>query len=157
MQLHLIRHGKTRQDSETGNDFDRQLLPKGMKQSLMLGQNLTFDPKTIVYCSSAKRTQETFGFFNQGQQLENVTLNKDLYLCSKDVMLDMIWNTTSNEDVLIVGHNFGISQLASYFTDEFIEMRTGEYIQITFDADHWNETSQGLGEITHRYRPSPAL
>ena len=74
-----------------------------------------------------------------------------MYLGPLSNYLKIIWGIESNEDILIVGHNLGISDLVSYFTEEFIEMQTAEYICIDFELDSWIETSKGLGTISVRF------
>lgn len=157
MKLHLIRHGKTQQDSVTGKDFDRDLLPKGMKQSLQLGEYCSIPANAKVFVSTAKRAQNTFELFNRSHHLNNAEHRDDLYLCSRETMCQLIWDQDHHNDILIVGHNYGISDLASYFSDEDIELRTGEYIQLEFPFEYWSETSKGTATIVDRYRPVPAL
>lgn len=58
---------------------------------------------------------------------------------------------------MIIGHNNGLSELASYFTEEFIDLSTCEYICITFDIQSWKETSKGNGIISDRFHPKVSL
>lgn len=160
MKLHLVRHGKAEKDSASGKDFDRGLAPKGVAQSELLGDHLKINElnSTItVWCSDAARTRETLGGLRTSIPFTNVTYRKDLYLCSRDHLLDQIWQHSGKGDLMIIGHNFGISDLAEYFLEEFIELRTGEYISIHFVCDNWNETSKGTGIIADRFRASVDL
>lgn len=151
LQLHLLRHAKTEQFSPTGRDFDRYLMKKGLDQR----EDLKHFFKTIsniehVWCSSSKRTRETL---EPIEGLPSATFSDDLYLCSYKTMLQMIWNLKDGGDVLIIGHNFGISDLVNYFCDSDIELRTGQYACITFECDRWSETFRGTGTISQLYRP----
>lgn len=159
-QLYILRHAKTNQISPTGRDFDRELLPKGMDQVQGLKHFFEENPlknKTEVWVSSAKRTRQTFEGIKKALEsfstIVSVTFIEDLYLISDTDLLKKIWNLSSEYDLLIIGHNFGISELAAYFTENDIELRTGEFIQLSFNCDHWNETSKGLAGVSNRFRP----
>ncbi len=153
MILHIIRHGKTNQESPTDKDFDRELLEKGIKQSELLGDYVKAPADCVVYCSSARRTIQTFEIANKSWDLKHVNIVEDLYLCSRDHLLKLVFSQEHNHDLMIVGHNFGISDLASYFLEDNIELRTGEYLALEFDIDNWKEASRGLATIRDRYRP----
>ena len=158
MKLHLLRHAKTNPQSSTGRDFDRELLPKGIKQSedlaLFFQKEVSVD---TVWCSDAARTRKTLSIIQDINTFQELSYSEELYLCSREVYLNKLWNHDSSEDVLIVGHNFGISDLATYLTDIRIELRTSGYICIEFQADSWQETSRGMGEIIREYRPKVSL
>ncbi|MCH2225545.1 MAG: histidine phosphatase family protein [Crocinitomicaceae bacterium] len=158
MKLHLLRHAKTDQQSSTGRDFDRKLLPKGIVQGASLARYFT-DTIVVntVWCSEAARTRETLSIIQKSNEFENVSYCQELYLCSRDVFLQKIWSLKHSDDLLIVGHNFGISDLATYLTDVHVELKTGGYICIEFQADSWEETSRGMGEITAQFRPKVSL
>ncbi len=151
LQLHLLRHAKTEQFSPTGKDFDRFLMKKGLRQREDLKQFFKTVPNIEhVWCSSAKRTRETLEVL---EGLPSPQFFDDLYLCSHKMMLKMLWESKLEGDILIVGHNFGISDLVNYFCDTDIELRTGQYACISFDCDSWAETFRGTGTIAQLYRP----
>ena len=153
MIIHLIRHGKTNQVSPSGRDYDRELLPKGRLQSEDLGTYLSLPSTCIVYCSSSVRTLQTFELINRSQQLKSVSFHEDLYLCSREHLLRFINGLNHSHDILFVGHNYGISDLASYLLDEAIEMRTGEYLSLEVDLASWKLLSRGTATLLDRYRP----
>jgi phosphohistidine phosphatase len=158
MKLHLLRHGKTQRQSTTGRDFDRELNQKGIVQCEMLTEYFKkIDLNCEVWCSTAKRTRQTYSNVNKDKRFEKVTMLEDFYLCSRDTMLRALWDRSGNDDLLIVGHNYGISDLATYLTDVRIELRTGGYICIEFDDFRWEELSRGLGTIADQYRPKVNL
>lgn len=159
-QLYTLRHAKTNQISPTGRDFDRELLPKGINQTQGLKHFFEENPfknKTEIWVSSAKRTRQTFEGIKKALEsfstIESAQFFDDLYLVSDSGLLKKIWNHSSEHDLLIIGHNFGISDLASYFTEKDIELRTGEFIHLSFDCHHWKETSRGLATVSNRFRP----
>lgn len=153
MKLHLIRHGKAENGSLDMHDFDRKLAPKGIKQTIELGKHLAKHKGLEVWCSDALRTRETLLSLQKSCQFSEVKHFIDLYLCSQEDMLAHLWKRTSNDDLVIVGHNFGISDLLSYFTEEMLEMRTSEYYCLDFGDLSSNETSKGTAIIIDQYRP----
>jgi phosphohistidine phosphatase len=156
MKLHLIRHAKTEQFSPTGKDFDRELMKRGRKQCVELNQFLNNQDlkDTLVFCSSARRTKETLSYLMSNFSNRNCFFDKELYLCSLKSHLDFLWKMNQQKDIILIGHNFGISDLANYFLDAKIEIRTAEYLLISFPFDSWNETSSATGSLALLYRPS---
>ncbi|MDG1147222.1 MAG: phosphoglycerate mutase family protein [Crocinitomicaceae bacterium] len=154
MKLHLIRHGNAENESQSGHDFDRSLSTKGVNQTLNLGIYLNLKINDCeVWCSGAVRTRETLKSISKSYSNLQPIYFRDLYLCSKQDLLHHIWKRQSNEDLLIVGHNFGISDLLSYFVDDLIEMETADYYCIDFGGLTSEETFQGTGVITDQYHP----
>lgn len=157
MLLHLIRHAKTDQESPTGKDFDRELLPRGWKQCAELSIHLTgvLDFTTCrVICSSSKRTRQTLEALSANFSEEETDFSEEMYLCSVKTYLKLIWQEKHTEELVLIGHNFGISDLVNYFSDTQIEMKTAEYICIEFPFDSWAETFQSTGILKSRFRPS---
>lgn len=156
MRLHLIRHAKTNQVSPTGKDYDRQLMDRGWQQCLELD---AFFAKmkwaeTDVICSGAMRTRETLEGIQANFTKENIGFTDDLYLCSEKDYLKLIWSQSGSNDLVLIGHNFGISDVANYFLDTFLEMKTAEYICIEFPFDQWDLTFKATGILKNRFRPS---
>lgn len=155
MLLHLIRHAKTNQISPTGKDYDRELLPRGWRQCKELDlylSTLKLSDADVV-CSGAKRARETLLGIESNFQEENLSYTDDLYLCAVKDYLKIIWSNSSSENFVLVGHNFGISDLANYFLDTFIEMKTSEYVCIEFPFDSWELAFQSTGIMKTRFRP----
>ncbi len=153
MKLHLIRHAKAKSPSEV-TDFERNLSSKGKEQAeklthYLMGKKLPQE----VWCSSAKRTVETLSFIELNHSFSVVRKMNELYLCSKDLYLKELWSTKIENDLLIIGHNFGISDLVNYFTGELVMMDTAEYICIDFGNLLINESSKDTGVIIDRFIP----
>lgn len=161
LTLNLIRHAKTQQTSRSGDDYDRELLDKGTSQANMLGNYLQTHHIVLgkMICSSAARTQQTKTIICQ-QLAERChsEFNRDLYLCSYGTMIRVIQSAGKNEPIVtIIGHNEGISQLASYLSGEDIHLRTSEMISLAIPFESWDYLSQGTAEIIFQYRPEVFL
>lgn len=155
MNLHIIRHAKTNQISPTGRDFDRELLPRGEKQCATLKKYLAdknLNP-LLIYCSEAKRTKQTFERIEIAFKEKKVVFEKSWHLCDHQTWLKVLWNSNQQEDIVIVGHNFGKSDLASYFIGRDYELATSEYLCISFPFQKWSEVSVQTGTIVDQFRP----
>lgn len=155
MNLFLIRHAKTEKTAISGRDFDRQLAEKGQKQGLELQKFLAeFDFEEVtIWCSDAIRTKQTLSLIDEHFPSQNIEFKNELYLASSQEIRNLIWNTDSNRDLLIIGHNEGISDIASYFLGEDIHLKTATFIQISFEAKSRQEWSADLGRIKSVFRP----
>ena len=159
MKLHLIRHAKTDQISESGKDFDRKLLPKGVIQSNVLGYYLREQnwSSAIVFCSTAERTKETLMILTNLVFMGKTILSDELYLCDREMYLKIIWNLRHGKDLVFIGHNDGISQIASYLLEKDITLKTSGYMCIEFTAKNWSEVSRGTGHLLAQFRPEVFL
>lgn len=160
-KLYLLRHAKTAQHSSTGNDFDRALEEKGKRQvkslAHFINHNLVSSPIDCLV-SSAKRTCQTFEGIRPALEkdtpISTINFDDELYLASAESMLKTIWNYSSSNNLFVVGHNNGISDLASYLTEKEILFGTAELILLSFECDSWNEISKGTARIENRFRSS---
>lgn len=159
LTLHLIRHAKTRQDSSTGKDKDRELMEKGTAQANLLGHYLQSHHIELgkMLCSTAARTRQTKSIVCQHLSEQcRAEYRDNLYLASKEELLSELSRETERT-LTLIGHNDGISNLASYFAEEYIGMRTAEFVTFTFPFQEWAATAQGTGTILLRYRPEVFL
>lgn len=154
--LYILRHAKTNQLSKTGRDYDRELLPKGIAQIQLLQpflETVGMSDATKIYVSAAKRTRQTFAGIKEQFLKNEFSFHEELYLASKNELLHFLWNLDTKEDVFFIGHNEGISELASYFLDEYVELATAEFIHLQFDCETWAETSRGLATKKSQFHP----
>ena len=156
LSLHILRHANTLSSSLTGKDFDRELSPKGLKQSEVLASFLKMNnlQPEVIFCSAAKRTRQTLKEVQKKFKFDNKVQFKDeLYLASMGEMFDFVSNLSSENDALIIGHNNGISDLITYLTDDFIDIPTCTFVTLSFDVNKWNEISKGLAKMDVYFSP----
>lgn len=156
--LYILRHAKTNQLSKTGRDYDRELLPKGIAQIQLLKDFLNscdVNESTQIAVSAAKRTRQTYAGLKDNFTQNTVSFHEELYLASKNELLQFIWKTTSTNDLFLIGHNEGISELTSYFLDENVELGTAAFVHLQFDCDSWAEASRGLATLKNQFHPKP--
>jgi phosphohistidine phosphatase len=154
LQLHLIRHAKTEKIASTGNDFDRSLLPKGIKQAKALAAFLKNKKiSEFLLCSSAKRTLETKKILEEKIRFQSSVNLEALYLASHLEILQLICQQQDAKHVWIIGHNEGISDLASYLTGNSIHMKTCAYICLMPTIDHWAHLTANSCLLADAFRP----
>ena len=154
MKLHLLRHAKTNQISPTGKDFDRELLPKAYEQCAELKRYLQdhpIAPKHIL-CSSAVRTRQTLDQIKAFFADVPVTFLDELYLASAGELLKIINELQSPEDVLLIGHNEGISELASELSAAFILLKTCGLVSLEFPFESSAMVSKETGVLVGSFR-----
>jgi len=154
MKLHLLRHAKTNQISPTGKDFDRELLPRAYEQSAELKRYLQdhpIAPKHIL-CSSAVRTRQTLDQIKALFANVPVTFLDELYLASAGELLKIINELQSPEDILLIGHNEGISELASELSAAFILLKTCGLVSLEFPFESSAMVSKETGVLVGSFR-----
>ncbi|MFM7683765.1 MAG: SixA phosphatase family protein, partial [Bacteroidota bacterium] len=144
MKIHLLRHSKTEKISSTGKDFDRKLMEKGVRQSseMLKFLELKSFENTNLYYSSAQRTKETFDLACSKFKFNQISFHRELYLAGLEELLHFIWNLKIQNDIFIIGHNEGLSELASYLSGSFIHLKTSGYIQLEFACESSEEISK---------------
>ncbi|MFM8596169.1 MAG: SixA phosphatase family protein [Flavobacteriales bacterium] len=154
MKLHLLRHAKTNTHSTTGLDFDRELLPRGYEQITALKTFLKahpIDPK-IILCSSAKRTCQTLAEIRDFWPSASIRFIDDLYLAEKEEILKLICAQNCSEEILVVGHNDGLSDLAMNLAHPPHALKTCGFISIEFPFESSAYISADTGSILLVFR-----
>ena len=155
LELYVLRHGKAEEAGIDERDFDRHLSKKGIAQINQLSQYFK-DRNTLieeVVVSSAKRTMETAGIVGVHLGLESLNESRELYLAELEKIKSIVLREERSDNLLFVGHNFGISHFVSYLANERISLSTGMCIHFKFDADNWSEIVAGSGEIVAIFKP----
>lgn len=152
MIVHLLRHTKTEEKAITGKDIDRKLVSKGHLQCAQLKEvfKTAFTKAPKIYCSSSQRTRETaYLIFDE---LHPIIYLDELYLGTRSDILDVIRLHESEEEILIIGHNLGLSELASYLLGKDVLMKTSGFISIAFPGLSVKEISNSTGELILSHR-----
>ena len=154
MKLHLLRHAKTNQISPTGKDFDRELLPRAYEQLQEFREFYMQNPFQVghILCSSAVRTRQTWAAIEDLFPGVSIVFVDDLYLASSDEMLKIINALQSPEDILLIGHNEGISELASELSAAFILLKTCGLVSLEFPFESSAMVSKETGVLVGSFR-----
>jgi phosphohistidine phosphatase len=116
----------------------------------------------LILCSSSRRTRETIGRALPASEAR-VEVLEELYLATPDEMLELVRQTSPGiRDVLLVGHNPGIHDLAAGLAGEGPSSRiarlhekfpTGALATLSFDSGRWERVLPGKGRLERFMRP----
>jgi phosphohistidine phosphatase len=142
--LFLLRHAKAVTGGLMIQDIDRPLSDKGIRDANKLANKLvkksiSFD---LILLSPAVRTITTAQIISNGLRSSHSHLvtNDDLYGAETMMLLKIISSVSKKIDALmIVGHNPGLMNLASFMAGEPIAMSTCSLVKFTFDFKDWHE------------------
>jgi phosphohistidine phosphatase len=114
-RLILLRHGKAERDSESGDDFDRKLTDRGLRESAAMAANLAdlgMIPD-IVLVSAAARTRQTWASAQPSFPDAASRIERSLYLAEERVIRELAEAAgETSGTVMVVGHNPGLQELA---------------------------------------------
>lgn len=113
-QLVLLRHAKAATNSDSGEDFDRPLAPRGQTDAPVVGKALAdagASPE-LVLVSSARRTRETWNLVAPNFHTAVVDFRDELYLAEAELIMRAA-ETSGAVRVMVVAHNPGLHELAS--------------------------------------------
>lgn len=113
-RLILFRHGKAEADSDSGDDFDRRLAPRGERESAAMAAQLAdmgFQPD-VVLLSPAARTRGTWAAASGAFPGAIVQVEDHLYNADTGAL----WQTIqaagqTRRTVMVVAHNPGLQEL----------------------------------------------
>lgn len=130
--LYIIRHAKAELPTPDKVDFDRGLLPKGVRRAVHIAQKLKAQlpdthQNTLVVSSTADRAMQTAKVFCDilGYPEERILWEPHVYEASALFLMKILNDVpTSYDHVLLFGHNPGVSDLVEYTTDSFVYLKT---------------------------------
>lgn len=116
VELLLLRHAKSRRDEAGVGDHDRDLAPRGERDSARAGRLLAAEGLVpdLVLCSTAKRARRTWELAAATlSEVPETVLLRELYLASAPAMAALVRaRAGSARRVMLVGHDPGLHGLA---------------------------------------------
>jgi phosphohistidine phosphatase len=113
-RLILFRHGKAENESASGEDFDRRLAPRGLRESAEMGETLArlgLIPD-LALVSPAARARETWTAAQAAFPGAETRLDPDLYNADAGSLRQMAETAgRSCKTLMVVGHNPGLQEL----------------------------------------------
>lgn len=113
-RLILFRHGKAEPESASGEDFDRQLAPRGQEESGEMAAHLAdlgFVPD-VVLISSAARTRGTWASCEPHFPKAKAQFDDELYHADSGAVRHAATRAgAAAATVMVVGHNPGLQEL----------------------------------------------
>ncbi len=118
--LHLLRHAKSSWKGDV-EDRERRLNRRGREAARWVGRHLpaTTGALDLVLCSSAARTRETMDLVLADFRVRPRSIIEDeLYAASPEKLMERLRRLDENDlNVLLIGHNPGLHELAVALTD----------------------------------------
>ncbi len=154
MKIHLLRHATPVAHVTSGKDFDRPLSEHGKQECVPLGEYLLEHvPPCEVWCSDALRTRQTFEEINKRWQPLSIRFLREFYLAPQQLYLNACNASTGSSDLMIIGHNFGISDLASDLCGQKMTLSPAEFVSLEFEGLSRAEVFPGTGVISSHFLP----
>jgi phosphohistidine phosphatase len=155
--LYLLRHAKSSWSDPSLSDHDRPLAPRGRRDSKRIAKHLRrleVSP-TLVLCSSATRTRETFMFVQLALADALIQVEEELYAASGDALLERLRTVPDEVDsVLIIGHNPGLYDLALTLVSTGAELDrleakfpTAGFATLAVPRSPWSKLREGDAEL----------
>ncbi len=167
--LFLLRHAKSTRDDPSIEDHERPLNARGHDDAKAIGQHIKdagYAP-ALVMCSTAQRTQETYGHIAPFLGGAKLILERELYLASATRLLRHI--RAAPEDaasLMLIGHNPGIESLALLLTRQAAagaqsslrremgeKFPTGSLAVLDLRASRWAAVTPGSATLRAFTRP----
>lgn len=147
--IHLLRHAKSSWADPELPDIDRPLKTRGKHAALLMIEPIwkagcRFDH---VFCSPAKRARSTIRRMSKALKGDGIhwTVDVLLYTFEGDELLEWFQQLDDAlDDVMVVGHNPAITELANRLGDEAIDnVPTCGYVQLVADIPSWQQLQDG--------------
>lgn len=153
--LYLIRHAKAEVFSFLSNDFTRHLLDKGKERALRIATELKPLLATAsnlqVISSAANRAHETALIFSEiiPFPASEIQLTKKIYEASYlDILKQLTAVDNQVDNLIIFGHNPGLSDLTNYLCGSDIDLKTAHVAIITLpETFTFAELSGGTAQL----------
>lgn len=155
LKLYILRHGKAVRTTRSGKDFDRELNNKGTAQINQIGELMARTGAEIdqIIASSAKRTAETAEIANFHLEVGKIQYNEELYLAELEKIHAIFLKKCHGKSILLVGHNYGLSEYVNFLVDGNLLLSTGMLVEINFNFDNWNEIGATKGVLVNQVQP----
>lgn len=154
MKLYVLRHGKAVNAIKGVKDFDKKLSESGILQAIKMGDFLKDVEINQIICSSAVRTSETEAIVNEFLKIDDVSYVDELYLASSETIKNTICNLAIEQNILYIGHNFGISDFVSELSGQTINMTTCMLAELDIQLDDWTLLSNDTGVLVQITEPN---
>ena len=147
LRLTLVRHAKSSRDDMSLDDFMRPLNDRGRRDAPEMGRRLWkggVHPELIV-SSPAVRAINTAGCIAEEINYPETEIRQapEIYEAAADELLELVQGLPEEkQDVMLVGHNPGLTDLANLFLRPWIDnIPTCGVVRLAFDAQHWRDIS----------------
>jgi len=153
LMLTLVRHAKSSRDDPGLDDFMRPLNDRGRLDAPEMGRRLRqggVQPALIV-SSPARRAIKTARIIAGALDVSEADIleNSGIYEAAADELLKLIRRLPEDrQDVMLVGHNPGLTDLANLLLRSGIEnIPTCGVVRLALDAPHWRDIDSDCASL----------
>ncbi|MCK6067653.1 MULTISPECIES: SixA phosphatase family protein [Microbacterium] len=138
IQLALARHAKSDWADASVDDHDRPLNAQGQRDAPEVARRVlrTGVRPEVILTSTALRARSTAEHFAAAFDAE-VRESEDLYLADADALLQAARDSGADE-VLVVAHDPGMSELVSELAGREVSMPTSAVAVFTWESGGWD-------------------
>ncbi len=152
-RLTLLRHAKSSWDNEGLADFDRPLNDRGRRDAPLMGRRLCRRGArpSLMITSPAVRARRTARLIANeiNYPREFIQREDELYLATPEQLLRVLARQDDSfRDILLCGHNPGITDLANRLTGAGIDnVPTTGIVVISTEAPRWADLAATGGSL----------
>lgn len=160
--IHIIRHAKSSWADEGMRDFDRPLNDRGERDAPIMAKRLLDRIGTVdlIVASPARRTTLTSSYFCDAfnYSKDQIKFIPTIYEAPLQALIEAVNNLPdSANEVLFIGHNYGVSELVSYLTGEHVQMPTCAIASIELDIEQWSWVTRLSGRLVEYDYPKKEM
>ena len=151
--LYLIRHAKSSWDDRDQTDFERPLNKRGELDAPIMADILNkkkIEPDLII-SSPANRAFSTALIFAEKLDYDHNFVNIDnrIYEAGLKELMSLVRGIDEqNMNVMLFGHNPGLTSFTNLLGDKFIpEMPTCSIVGLELDVAQWDKVERHCGKI----------
>ena len=152
-RLTLLRHAKSSWDNPDLNDFERPLNKRGQRDAPLMGNYLAGqgDLFDLILVSPAIRARMTAEAIAEQLAIDNecLTFYEHIYQATVSELVALLRTIAEDQqNVLLVGHNPGITDLANYLVDGRLEnIPTCGIFSVELQVQSWQQLDRGATRL----------
>ena len=151
--LLLLRHAKSSWKDAECDDFDRPLNKRGRRNAPLMGQRLAEHGEVpeVIISSPARRARDTAQLVAAAMHYDKSAIHFEPCIYDADVgtLIELIGHLEpSRQDVMLVGHNPGLTDLANLLAPcQINNIVTCGVVKLAFEADSWPDIQFSSGRM----------
>lgn len=158
-QLFVMRHVEASSMKGAGGDISREITASGRSAAATLRDHFAqigYAPDAVI-SSTAERTRQTAEIVCSDLDA-TVDFHRRLYLATQEELVDFVRDLSDDlQNVLLIGHNNGISDLVTFLTGAPCSLRTGGLAKLNCTSQAWSYSmSRCLWRLEESWHPAKA-